>query len=91
MEIVRFPWTISLMRRPGTAISLARRYSVMPSGFRNSSERISPGVTYGNFFVFIALVVIDNFNVFGGTFGPSETDSPLVIDSDAELTYSSAF
>ena len=41
--IARLPCTISLMRLCGTLMSFATRYCVMPSGFRNSSRRISPG------------------------------------------------
>ncbi len=43
--MARRPATISPIRCAGTPISLARRYLVMPMGFRNSSERSSPGVT----------------------------------------------
>jgi len=41
----RLPATISPMRCAGTPISFARRYWLMPIGFRNSSSRSSPGVT----------------------------------------------
>jgi len=41
----RFPETISLLRWAGTPISFARRYWLIPIGLRNSSIRISPGVT----------------------------------------------
>src|SRR5437762_1956826 len=42
--MARLPCTISLMRRGGTPMSFASRYSVRPSGLRNSSTSISPGV-----------------------------------------------
>lgn len=42
-EIALFSCTISLILRAGTLISFARRYCDIPSGLRNSSERISPG------------------------------------------------
>ncbi|KLL95315.1 hypothetical protein NJ76_27900 [Rhodococcus sp. IITR03] len=41
--IERFPCTISLIRRGGTPMVVARRFWVMPSGSRKSSRRISPG------------------------------------------------
>jgi hypothetical protein len=39
------PWTISLILRGGTAMSLASRYRLMPIGLKNSSRRTSPGCT----------------------------------------------
>src|SRR5881296_519364 len=50
--MARLPCTISLMRRGGTPMSFASRYSVRPSGLRNSSTSISPGVTSGSSLVF---------------------------------------
>lgn len=44
-EIDLFPWVISLILRGGTAMSFASLYSLSLSGFRNSSDRISPGWT----------------------------------------------
>ena len=41
--IALFPCTISLIRRAGTLMALARRYWLTSIGFRNSSKRISPG------------------------------------------------
>jgi len=43
--MARFPATMSLMRCAGTPISFARRYWLIPMGFKNSSNKSSPGVT----------------------------------------------
>ncbi len=48
-EMARLPWTISLIRRAGTLISLASRAWLMPRGVRNSSRKISPGWIGGSF------------------------------------------
>src|ERR1043166_5775817 len=40
---------ISLIRRGGTLVSLARRYWLSPKGLRNSSSRMSPGWIGGSF------------------------------------------
>jgi len=42
--------------------------------------RISPGCTGAHF-----SVVVDEFDIFGTSFGPRETDSPLIVDPDAVL------
>ena len=53
--IARRPDTISLIRPGGTPISLASRYLVMPSGFKNSSCSISPGEIGSIRFNFVSL------------------------------------
>ena len=40
---------LALYRRGGTRISLASRFWLIPSGFRNSSERTSPAWTFASF------------------------------------------
>ena len=50
--IARLPATISPMRCGGTPMSLAKRYLVKPSGFKNSSSSISPGETGGTVRIF---------------------------------------
>src|SRR5438105_2301577 len=51
--MARWPLMISLIRRGGTAMSLARRYWVIPFGLKNSSSRISPGVMFVSNLLFI--------------------------------------
>src|SRR6059036_1760832 len=51
--MARWPWTISLIRRGDTAMSLASRYWVIAIGLRNSSLRISPGVMFASSLLFI--------------------------------------
>ena len=43
--MARFPVTISPMRCAGTPFSFARRYWLIPMGFKNFFNKSSPGVT----------------------------------------------
>ncbi len=54
-------------------------------GSRNSSFNNSPGVTGSRLRMSYLLVVINNFNIFRTRSRPPETDTILVIDSDAVL------
>src|ERR1035438_6074541 len=63
----------------------------MPRGAKNSSRRISPGWMGGSRSLFAmpviaSLMIIDNLDVLRSALSPDETDSPLVVDSDAMLT-----
>src|SRR5436305_5732348 len=79
----RFRSTISLIRRGGTRTSFASLYCEIPIGFRNSSERTSPGCTGGSF---EDLVVVDNFDLIGMARLPFETNAPLHVDRNTPLT-----
>src|SRR3990172_1093266 len=59
-------------------------------GFRNSSNRSSPGVIGLSLLISLSSVVIHYLYVFSACFRPAETDAPLIIDADAVLTGSVA-
>src|SRR5580693_6633230 len=85
----RFPRTMSLMRPGGTSSARASWFWLISAGRRNSSRRISPG-GIGSSFFFMALLrhwlmIIDDFNVKRVAFEPMETESPLIVDSNAML------
>ena len=58
--------------------------SVRPSGFKNSSLRISPGGTgrIPFFFICYSFMIVHDFNVMRTVIFPSKTDPPLVVDPD---------
>src|SRR4051812_30959251 len=64
---------------------LARRYSVISKGFRNSSFRISPGCTGGNRRGLFDLVVVGDFDFICIAFLPVKAHAPLIVDTDAVL------
>ena len=87
--ITRTPCTISLIRRAGTLISFAKRYSLIPIGFKDSSRSSSPGL--------IGLVpsqsyMSPNVNFLSPPSGisslPFKIDSPPTIHWNAVLTHS---
>ncbi|KAK0352875.1 hypothetical protein LTR94_019054 [Friedmanniomyces endolithicus] len=86
----RFPSTISLIRRGGTPTALARAVWLMPSGLRNSSNRMSPGVGFfsqssaGPTSATRSMVIAD-FDIVAASVAPAETDPPLLIDPDRIL------
>src|SRR5205823_2901485 len=90
--MARWPRTISLIRRGGTPVSLARRYWLRPSGARNSSCRISPGWIGGNFGrgMGIPSMVVGDLDIVGLAVRPSEAEAPLVVDADAVLPFTVA-
>src|SRR3989344_4537723 len=91
------PFTIRLMRRGGTLVSLASRYSVMPSGFKKSSASTSPGWIGGMSRRWVALVlrvfirvtlcsvIVHDLHVIGVAVAPREAYPPLIVDADAVL------
>ena len=84
--ILRLPWTISLMRRGGTPMAIARRCCVMPKGSRYSSISTSPGWIGGMVVAVVTSflsVVVDQFDIFGASVGPLEADPPLLVDTNA--------
>lgn len=61
--ILRFPAQISLIHVAGTWMLWARWYLLIPSGTRNSSRRISPGMNIGQpVHVSSPLMIAANFN-----------------------------
>src|ERR1700752_54825 len=90
--MARRPSTISLMRRGGTLIARASAFWLSSMGFKNSSSRISPGVTSGRspaalrtVFRILPVVVVDNFDIACVSIIPAEANPPLAIDPDAPL------
>src|ERR1017187_8229696 len=81
----RFSFTIRLIRFAGTRIAFARPLMLICSSFRSSS-RILPGGIGGS----LSLVVIGNFDIGWSLRFPSETDSKLVVDPNAELAFAAA-
>jgi hypothetical protein len=55
---------------------------VIPSGMRNSSNRISPGVTGANFVISAPplLMIVRDFHVLGAVPEPAETDTISIVD-----------
>src|SRR5262245_8754500 len=74
------------MREAGTLIDFARRYWVMPIGFRKSSRSTSPGGTGSISRIASPLVIVDDLHFVSVTRKATEADAPLVIDSNAVLT-----
>src|SRR5580658_8882236 len=79
----RFPSTISLMRRGGTASALASAVWLIPIGRRKSSISTSPGV--GLCGSSTASMVVADFDILGAFVGPAEADPPLLVDPDRVL------
>ena len=62
---------------------LGQAYWLRPSGFINSSSRISPEVMFCDAFM---SVIIRDFNVLGIVAVPAETDAPLAVDTETVLS-----
>lgn len=74
--IARLPLTMSDTADCGLPMAFASRYCEMPSGSRNSSLSISPGVE-----IYVS-VVVNKLNPFDAVFGPKEAKPPLLIHTD---------
>ena len=75
--IARRPWMISETADWGRWMAFARRYWDIPSGLRNSSSRISPGVEiYG----FVEVTELDLPCLVAS---PYEAEAPAVVHTDA--------
>ncbi len=73
----------------GTPIVFARRYWVIPSSFMISA-RCSPGWIGSRVVMALLLVVVGDFDLHCAPVRPDKADAPLVVDSDAELTFPSS-
>jgi hypothetical protein len=76
---------IAPIRVAGTRNAMARAFTDMPIGSRNSSRSTSPGWLVTRLGVAIRLVVIDDFDIGRPFFRPSKTNAPLVVDPDRVL------
>src|SRR3990172_4863148 len=77
---------MSAIRVSGTYRSSAILFMLSPSGFMNSSRRISPGCTGLSFLAMASsLVVVRNFDLAGIAVSPFKADAPLVVDPNAVL------
>jgi len=99
----RLPLTISFRRGNETPSLTAKSDWVIPIGFKNSSSNISPGWVgtrfLGSLVVIVLpararkpgrpldLVVVDNLDFICSPILPAETDTILLVDSDAHLTF----
>src|SRR6266536_5357254 len=81
----RSPLTIAPMRVAGTRNAIARAFTDIPSGLRNSSLSTSPGWVVTRCGVGTPLVVIDDFDIARTLLGPDEADAPLIVDADRVL------
>src|SRR5258708_15327671 len=77
---------MSAMRVTGTRRSSAIRFMLRPSGFMNSSRRISPG-WIGISFLAISrsLVIVHDFDCVNVAVSPLKANTPLIVDADAVL------
>src|SRR6476646_2518091 len=66
------------MRVAGIRNAIAKAFTDIPSGLRNSSFSTSPGWVVTRLGVAIALVVVDDFDIGRSFFGPGETDAPPI-------------
>src|SRR5207253_2386229 len=84
--IARLPLTISLMRFGGTSRSRASALMLRPSGFMNSSRRISPGGIGSRCLVPMSVsVIVDDFDIRCVGILPPKADAPLIVDADTVL------
>src|SRR5260370_949983 len=67
------------MRVAGTRNPMASAFTESPSGFRNSSASTSPGWVVTRLGVETALMVVDDFDIFGSLLRPYEANAPLIV------------
>jgi len=86
--IPRSPFRIAVIRLGGTSMALAKALAVRPSGFKNSSFRISPGGTgrIPFFLMFIPfLMIVRYFHIVWPIILPYKTNTPPVVNPNAVL------
>ncbi|WP_218925894.1 MULTISPECIES: hypothetical protein [unclassified Marinobacter] len=79
----------SFIRVAGTCSALESALTLISSGFKYSSRRISRmngAHTITRHFAFSS-VITSNFNIFRAILCPSETHTPLLVCADALLTF----
>src|ERR1051326_5980912 len=81
----RSPFTMDPIRVAGTRKAIASALTDISIGLRNSSLSTSPGCVVTRFGVATPLVVVDDFDIGRPFLGPSETNTPLIIDPDRVL------
>ena len=82
-EIARLPVIISRTCVAGTPKSSASRRSEIPAGFKNSSDKISPGETTSSRFIkpFFLLTIANRFNAYAVDASNKKTRRVLTLDA----------